>query len=152
MRLYLHGREGQWAWHWHSPSFDDTESTGSYRGRSCAQDCFEIGHSGMMQAQRETIGGSTSSPGTNQAWQSLCDSVSFHPLHLFHLFMSLLLGSAVAQWFELLSHKGHGAICAKFTCDLNVCRKLHTYKRPGRFIYRCRTASKTFFLCMEALI
>lgn len=74
VRPYYHGTEGRWAWHWHSPSFEDVHrprGTGSHGGRSCKRACFQCVHSGMMQTQAETIGGSTSSPETNQAWQSL---------------------------------------------------------------------------------
>lgn len=116
------GREGQWAWHWHSPSFEDVHrhrGTGSYRGRSCAQACFQSGHSGMMQAQRETIGGSTSSPETNQAWQSFCESGSFHPLHLSAAFCLCCSAQQELRSLTAVSHGPGTNLCGVnmwFTC------------------------------------
>ncbi len=121
VRPYEHRREGQWAWHWHSPSFEDVHKhrgTGSYRGRSCAQACFESGHSGMRQVQRETIGGSTSIPETDQAWQSLCESVSFYPLHLS---TSFCLCCWAEQWLSMNCCLTRTT--DQFTCDSHVCVK-----------------------------
>ncbi|CAB1447123.1 unnamed protein product [Pleuronectes platessa] len=44
---------------------------GSCRGRSCAQAGAERSHSGMMQMERETIGGSTARPDHHSATRGL---------------------------------------------------------------------------------